>query len=368
MSDHAPAANFRPGPVAMRAAVHAAFRSEPSSHRGAPFLARTRELSGALRRLTRARHATLSMGSGTLANDIIGAQLTRIGPGGVVAVNGEFGERLADAARRLGLRPRVLSTAWGAPLDYDEIDAALESAESRWLWAVHCETSTGVLNSLPRLSAIARRNGARLAIDAISSIGTLPCDLSVADWAAASSGKALGAYPGVAIVLHREVPAPCADIPRYLDLGHALAHDGVPFTQSSNLVDALHAAVTSANWASRFTRIDDAGHLLREGLCTAGFTPLAPQAVASPAVHTIALPPGVSSRAVGDRLQDAGFLLSYESGYLERRNWVQACLMGEWDDDALGALPAALQDAVHVEGGRAARAREAFGVSSPALR
>ena len=258
----------------------------------------------------------------------------------------------------------MIATPWGAPLDYDEIDAALETAEARWLWAVHCETSTGVLNSLSRLSAIARRNDARLAIDAISSIGTVPADLSVADWAAASSGKALGAYPGIAIVLHRDVPAPAHDIPRYLDLGLAIAHDGVPFTQSSNLLDALHAALAGVECTSRLSRIADAGARLRRELHAAGFAPLAPAGIASPAVHTIALPPSVSARAVGDLLGEAGFLLSYESGYLERRNWIQVCLMGEWEDAALHALPSALRDAV-----QASRVRQAVAVvSSPALR
>ena len=49
----------------------------------------------------------------------------------------------------------------------------------------------------------------------------------------------------------------------------------------------------------------------------------------SPAVVTIALPPEMNSVKIGEAMQEAGYLLSYNSGYLRRKNWIQICLMGE---------------------------------------
>jgi len=37
----------------------------------------------------------------------------------------------------------------------------------------------------------------------------------------------------------------------------------------------------------------------------------------------------LNSVSVGHLMQEAGFLLSYNSEYLKQRNWIQICLMGE---------------------------------------
>ena len=41
---------------------------------------------------------------------------------------------------------------------------------------------------------------------------------------------------------------------------------------------------------------------------------------------------------VGDKLHQAGYLLSYASEYLLRRNWIQISLMGECSRDAIQPL------------------------------
>ena len=57
------------------------------------------------------------VGSGTLANDVVAAQLS-LDPGpGLVVTNGEFGERLADHARRMHLPHEALVFEWGEPFD-----------------------------------------------------------------------------------------------------------------------------------------------------------------------------------------------------------------------------------------------------------
>jgi hypothetical protein len=74
--------------------------------------------------------------------------------------------------------------------------------------------------------------------------------------ASAVSGKALAAFPGVAIVFHDGTACtPSTRIPRYVDLGFAVAQQGVPFTQSSNLLDALGTSLTQMDWPARFRRL-----------------------------------------------------------------------------------------------------------------
>jgi aspartate aminotransferase-like enzyme len=276
----------------------------------------------------------LLVGSGTLANDAVGAQLSLLAGRGLVLSNGEFGERLIEQAGRFGLAFSPLRSEWGEPLPLDDVSRSTGPIE--WIWAVHCETSTGVLNDLPRLTELARELGAKLCVDAISSVGNAPVDLSGAWLATATSGKGLAAYPGLGLVFHRDEIAPSPRLPRYLDLGLWAREGGVPFTASSNLLAALGAALeiceTESGRRARLA-VD-----LRPRIERLGFRSLARCEIAAPWVLTILPPEGTDAFALGERLEEQGFLLSYRSGYLVRRNWLQVCLMGEHAPAALDAL------------------------------
>ena len=55
-----------------------------------------------------------------------------------------------------------------------DLEVALAQGDVDWLWLVHCETSTGVLNDLSMLKEACAQGGIQLAMDYISSIGTMP--------------------------------------------------------------------------------------------------------------------------------------------------------------------------------------------------
>ncbi|HEX2223326.1 MAG TPA: aminotransferase class V-fold PLP-dependent enzyme, partial [Thermoanaerobaculia bacterium] len=183
--------SFLPGPVAVHPTVHEAFTRPAVSHRAAAFLEEIQTVRRRLCELAGARHVQVLLGSGTLANDAVAAQISLLGRGqrGIVLTNGEFGDRLADHARRFGLEASVLEAGWGEALPYERARRALAAGRFHWLWAAHCETSTGVLNDLDRLKTLAREAGVRLCLDAISSLGTVPVDLDGVDLASGVSGK-----------------------------------------------------------------------------------------------------------------------------------------------------------------------------------
>lgn len=341
---HAPVpVSFLPGPVAMADAVQAAFAAPPISHRSAAYAQCYAETAEMLCGLTAAEHVQLMTGTGTLANDAVAAQLS-LEPGtGLVLSNGEFGERLEDHARRFRLAHRVLRTPWGKPLDYAAIKAAVAGAERpAWLWLVHCETSTGVLNDLPRVAALCAEQGIRLCVDCISSLGTVPVVLDTAAFATGVSGKGFAAYPGLCVVFHRDALAPQPDhLPRYLDLGYYAAHGGVPFTASSNLLAAFHTALRRLEPAVRYAHIAAESAALRDALAGRGIPVLAPPAHAAPAVLTLPLPKALNAQDVALRLEADGFAVSAHSAYLVARNWLQICLMGETGQpDRVGLLAA----------------------------
>ena len=59
-------------------------------------------------------------------------------------------------------------------------------------------------------------------------------------------------------------------------------------------------------------------------------------------MHTLIPPAGVNARTLGEQLRAEGWLISFESGYLRERNWLQLCLMGHYAPEALRAFPHAL--------------------------
>jgi aspartate aminotransferase-like enzyme len=109
----------------------------------------------------------------------------------------------------------------------------------------------------------------------------------------------------------------------------------VPFTISSNLVYPLHTALAQFR-PERFDKIANLSARLRAKLIASGFQIVGSEMHTMPGVVTVALPQGTRSEDVGDQLQQAGYLVSYRSEYLLRRNWIQFCLMGEYNKNSLG--------------------------------
>jgi hypothetical protein len=262
------AVNLLPGPVAVRREVRRAFEQAPESHRADSFKADLQDTKAILCELTNAGNVELLFGSGTLANDVVGAQLSLLPGRGIVLSNGEFGLRLVDHARRLKLCFDHLEFPWGGPLDLEAVrDKFAHIPSPAWLWCAHCETSTGVLNDLAALKLLCGQYGAKLCLDAISSLGTLPLNLAGVHLASGASGKGLRAYPGVAMVFyHHRARSANDQLPRYLDLGLYAEQEGVPFTFSSNLLHALHAAVRGVDWEKRYADLQEMSAGLRTKL------------------------------------------------------------------------------------------------------
>ena len=336
-------ASFLPGPVAVHPEVAAAFSLPPESHRSATFSEELRSLRNSLCSLTSAKNVAVLLGSGTVANDVVAAQLSLLEDArGVVVSNGEFGERLADHATRARLNFEHLRFEWGQPLDLD----AIRARKAEWTWVVACETSTGTLNEISALSS-----EKRLCVDAVSAIGAVPLDLSNAWLATGASGKALASYPGLSFVFHNREVAPDSRLPRYLDLGLYAAGGDVPFTHSSNLVRALRVAVNRVDWPQRYAELARTGAWLRTRLENAGVT-----LVQSSAPHVVTIE-CADAAAVATALEKSGFVVAHASSYLRARNWLQIAVMGEVTRAQLSAVVRELARRVTPSQSRPDRAR-----------
>lgn len=288
------------------------------------------------------------MGSGTLANEAVAAQLVaRAGRGGagLIPILGEFGGRLADQARRVGLEFETGATAWGETLDLERLERRFAGGGISWLWTVHCETSTGALVDLPAVADLCARFGVVFAVDAISSVGNVDLDLSRVDFASATSGKGLASLPGLALVFHRGNLAPSGRVPRALDLALYCGEDGVPFTISSNGVAALDAALAVLSAEGIAQRNAD-GRTLRARLAALGCEVLGREEASAPWVLTLRPPRGCAAFDLGEALERRGVVLSYRSGYLVERSLLQVCRMGERREGEIEALVGVLAEAL----------------------
>jgi aspartate aminotransferase-like enzyme len=125
-------------------------------------------------------------------------------------------------------------------------------------------------------------------------------------------------------------------------MNYYAAQQGIPFTFSSNLLHALHAAVKRVPWEKRFAELVERSAWLRPKLRELGFELIGDETETSPAVITIALPETLNSAKIGALIQESGYLLSYNSEYLKQRNWIQICMMGESAQEKLVSLLNAL--------------------------
>lgn len=324
------ALNLLPGPVLTTPEVNAAFAAPAISHRSPAFLDQLSSVRSALCELTGARNVQILPGSGSLGNAVVAAQLALHESTGLVLSNGEFGERIAGEARRAGLHFDWLQLRWGDVFDLEQVRTfAARVPRGGWIWCVHHETSTSVLNPLEELKQIAADHGLRICVDCISSLGAIPVDLRGVHLATGTSGKGLGAFPGLALVFHDYTPnSEPARLPSYIDLGHWAAHASSPHTHSSNLVAALAAGVRQVTPA-RLQRIDENGRWLRGALLARGFSLLAPETVSCVAGITFSPDETSSAAQLGEELERRGFLLNFRSGHLRSRNLIQLSLLGD---------------------------------------
>ncbi|HWY86676.1 MAG TPA: GNAT family N-acetyltransferase [Gemmataceae bacterium] len=332
-----------PGPVTMSREVQASFSEPPIYHRGPEFIDRFVKVRGLLGDMVGGRDVAILNGSGTLANETIAATLaagTHRGRG-VMLINGEFGERIARQATRFGLEPHTLAWAWGEPWDLDEIDEALshEPAGS-WVWGVHQESSTGVLNDLAGLVAVSRKRGVHVCVDCISSLGAVPIDLGEVFLASGATGKSLGSYAGASLIFADREALSTLDrkaVPSYFDLVAALSSEGPCYTFPSPTLAALETALraydTPEKARTTYARYHGLGAKVRQELGRLGLTPLAAPACASPVVTTLSPPGEEPSDVFVKRCRSWGYAIGGESAYLSRRRLVQIATMGavEWD-------------------------------------
>ena len=311
--------NFRlPGPTPLPPQVIQALGREMIPHRGPMF----RAFYGETLRLARELHRTdgdvlVWAATGSAGWEVAIANLLSPGDSVLVAVNGDFGERFARVACRLGLDVRRLDAPWGMPVVPEEVRTALsDSSDVKAVLLVHNETSTGVTNTVREVAGVVREHGALVVVDAVSAAGALPLEMD--DWGIdfvfSGSQKAWMCPPGllIAAIGPRAWAAyERSTYPRFFwDIGEGkkMAKQGMtPTTPPLSMLYAFRAAldmIADEGIENVWDRHRRLGALTRAGVRAAGLDVFACEGYESDTVTAFRPPPGVSARDVLDRLRE----------------------------------------------------------------
>lgn len=200
---------FTPGPLTTSATVKQAMLRDLGS-RDAEFLS---VVSHIRRRLLELGHvsngsyeAVLMQGSGTFAVESVLASVIPRNGKLLVAINGAYGHRMAKIATVLGIACQSIVFEESSPVGVERVRLALtEDPAITHVGTIHCETSTGILNPVAELGRAVREMGRIFIVDAMSSFGGIPIDISgdKIDFLVSSANKCIQGVPGFAFVLAR---------------------------------------------------------------------------------------------------------------------------------------------------------------------
>jgi alanine-glyoxylate transaminase/serine-glyoxylate transaminase/serine-pyruvate transaminase len=143
---------------------------------------------------------TLPMsGTGSAGMETCLVNLIEPGTRVLVGVNGVFGTRLAEVARRAGADVTAVDVEWGRAVEASQLERAAAGRKYDLLCFIHAETSTGVLQPVEPLAELAQRLGALLLADTVTSLGGVAVDLDARHIDVAYSGtqKCLSCPPGL---------------------------------------------------------------------------------------------------------------------------------------------------------------------------
>jgi 2-aminoethylphosphonate-pyruvate transaminase len=274
-----------------------------------------------------------------------------------VPLNGAYCKRIQRICSILGRRVTAIDYGERDPVKPSDIDAALKKDSSiTHVALVHCETSTGVLNPLADVAAVAANHKKSLLVDAMSSFAALPVE-GPFDALVAASGKCLEGPPGMGFALIRKTSLQqCAGNAHSLVLD---LHDQWVnmektaqwrFTPPTVIVAALHAAleqfVAEGGRAARGARYRRNCEVLIEGMTRLGFRLFLESRHQAPVIVTFLAPddPNYDFQRFYDRVRDKGFVLY--PGKLTQIDTLRVGCIGAIDEHVMRAAVHAIADTV----------------------
>ncbi|MEJ0075906.1 MAG: 2-aminoethylphosphonate--pyruvate transaminase [Alphaproteobacteria bacterium] len=297
-------------------------------------------------------------GSGTFA---VEAMLTTFVPADghvLLLVNGAYGHRakkIIDIAKR---KVTMYETPEDTPPDLVTVEQALkDDASITHIFTVHCETTSGILNPIVALGALAQKYAKSYLIDSMSAFGALPLDARAVkpDAIAASSNKCIEGVPGLGFVICRkaalEKTAGNATT-LVLDLHDQWRNFETTgqyrFTPPIHVIVSFHQALTEffeeGGQVGRGKRYAENCRVLIDGMRALGFETLLGNNLQAPIIVTFRMPadPAFRFQAFYDALKERGYVI-YPGKLTVADSFRIGCIGRLYPEHMRGAL-AAIRD------------------------
>lgn len=356
-----------PGPSPVHPDVLAAQSRSMIGHLDPWFLAAADEVAQMLREVMRTENRLTYAVSGTGSAGMETAVVNILDPGDtiIVGINGVFGARIAETARRAGADVVALEEPWGRIVPADRISAALNAhPEARAVALVHAETSTGALQPLEEIGGLLAGTETLFLVDSVTGLGGVPLEVDAWNIDVLYSGtqKCLATPPGLAPVTFSAKAEAVMDrrtstvrtwyldvsaVRRYWGAERAYHHTA-PISSILGLHEGLRR-VLAEGLENRWARHAEVGSLFQEHITDRDTTLLAQQGHRLPQLTSFAWPDGVDEGKLRARLlEEHGIEVGGGLGEFQGRAW-RVGLMGEGAthenvDRLLAAIDELLED------------------------
>ncbi|MFM0742034.1 2-aminoethylphosphonate--pyruvate transaminase [Paraburkholderia xenovorans] len=264
-------------------------------------------------------------GSGSYCVEaMLGSLIPRDGHALVLA-NGAYGKRIATTLVYLGRAATVLDKGDYLPPRGEEVERMLD-ADPRitHVVAVHCETSSGILNPLEEIAAATAKKGRKLLIDSMSAFGAVPLDVReiACEAFVSSANKCIEGVPGFGFVIAKK-----SALQQAKGRSHSLALDVYDqwdvmnrtgqwrFTPPTHtvaaFVEALRLHQQEGGQAGRLARYANNRDVLVAGMQKLGFEPLLSARWRSPIIVTFFSPahPAFRFERFYELMKQEGFII-----------------------------------------------------------
>ena len=125
----------------------------------------------------------------------------------LVLANGAYGLRAAQTMQYLGRAYTLIDKGDYLPPRGDEVAAALEADHAiTHVIAIHCETSSGILNPVAEIAEAVHAKGRKLLVDSMSAFGAVALDVNEIRYEAmvSSANKCIEGVPGFGFIIARK--------------------------------------------------------------------------------------------------------------------------------------------------------------------
>lgn len=223
----------------------------------------------------------------------------------LIVANGAYGARMAEIATYQGLNFNLVSLHEAEQVTPAVVEEALKAYPgTTHLSVVHCETTTGIINPIETIAAVAKAHNLTYIVDAMSSFGGIPIDIKGLgiDFLISSANKCIQGVPGFGFVIARKDKLEaCKGVSKSLSLDLYAQWSEMEkgkgkwrFTSPTHVVRAFHQALKEleeeGGIEARYNRYKTSHATLVKGMRALGYTTLLSDEKQSPIITSFLYP------------------------------------------------------------------------------